>query len=347
MQFSFSQDQIQMAASLRDVLKKECTPGVVRAAWTSDTGHSPALWKTLAEFGALGLLIPEANGGLGMNELDAVLLFEEYGRAAVPAPIVETAAVAAPLLHDLGQTDLLGAIASGDAIVAVSLEHSLAQHVQYAHIASVALLRRNDEIHAVPRAALGLEPRASVDGSRRLFDVTWHASDATLIARGGKAITATNTAFDRAALATSAILCGLARQMIDMTVDYVKVRKQFGSPIGSFQAVKHHLASALVKLEFARPVVHRAAYSMARNDAACSMHVSMAKACASDAAALCARAALQCHGAIGYTVEHDLHMWMKRAWALGASYGDAAFHRQRVGHALFEGVSSEGLGGRS
>jgi alkylation response protein AidB-like acyl-CoA dehydrogenase len=123
--------------------------------------------------------------------------------------------------------------------------------------------------------------------------------------------------------------------MIELTVDYVKVRKQFGSAIGSFQAVKHHLTNALVKLELARPLVCRAAYSFAHDDAGRSAHVSMAKAAASDAAALAARVALQCHGAIGYTFEHDLPLFLKRAWALGSSWGDAAWHRARVGTTIF------------
>jgi alkylation response protein AidB-like acyl-CoA dehydrogenase len=110
------------------------------------------------------------------------------------------------------------------------------------------------------------------------------------------------------------------------------VRKQFGSAIGSFQAVKHHLADAQVKVEFARPVVYRAAYSMSHGDQASSLHVSMGKAYASDAALLAARAALQCHGAIGYSYEHDLHLWMKRVWALAASWGDASSHRTRIGN---------------
>src|SRR5439155_24977645 len=109
------------------------------------------------------------------------------------------------------------------------------------------------------------------------------------------------------------------------------VREQFGRPVGSFQAVKHHLADVLVQLELARPVVYRAAWSLAHRLPERSTHVSMAKACASDAAGEAARAALQCHGAIGYSFEHDLHLWMKRAWALARTWGDAAWHRARIG----------------
>jgi alkylation response protein AidB-like acyl-CoA dehydrogenase len=170
-----------------------------------------------------------------------------------------------------------------------------------------------------------------VDGARRLFRVTWSPSPATRIARGATARAALARAFERGALGASAVLLGLARHLIDATVEYAKVRKQFGSAIGSFQAVKHQLADALVKLEFARPVVYRAAYSMSRASESGPLHVSMAKVYASEAALAASRSALQCHGAIGYSYEHDLHLFMKRAWALAAAWGDASWHRARVG----------------
>jgi alkylation response protein AidB-like acyl-CoA dehydrogenase len=125
--------------------------------------------------------------------------------------------------------------------------------------------------------------------------------------------------------------------MIEMTVEYVKERKQFGVPVGSQQAVKHHLANARLALEFARPLVYRGAYSIAHDDPQRSEHVSMAKAQASDAATTAAGVALQCHGAIGYTTEYDLHLYMKRAWALARAWGDAAWHRARIEHMLFGG----------
>jgi alkylation response protein AidB-like acyl-CoA dehydrogenase len=131
-------------------------------------------------------------------------------------------------------------------------------------------------------------------------------------------------------LAVAAELLGVADRLIELAADYAREREQFGKPIGSFQAVKHHLANALLALEFARPVTYRAAYSIAHDDPDRSTHVSMAKTFASDAATLAARTALQVHGAIGYTWEHDLHLWMKRAWALAAAWGDASWHRERV-----------------
>jgi alkylation response protein AidB-like acyl-CoA dehydrogenase len=132
------------------------------------------------------------------------------------------------------------------------------------------------------------------------------------------------------------MLIGLARRLLEVTVEYVQVRRQFGRPVGSFQAVKHHLADALGKLELAAPVVYRAAVALAHAEPARAVRVSMAKAVASDAASFVAGTALQCHGAIGYAFENDLHLWMKRVWALAAAWGDAAWHRARVADAVLD-----------
>jgi hypothetical protein len=134
---------------------------------------------------------------------------------------------------------------------------------------------------------------------------------------------------DHPPLAAAAQLVGLGQRMLDMTVDYVKDRQQFGVPVGSFQAVKHHLADALKELAFARPPVWRAAATLEPRD------ISMAKAMASDAASFVGRQALQCHGAIGYTVEYDLHRFLKQTWVLARSFGDAAWHRDRIAKELY------------
>ena len=334
MHFAFTDDQKLFRDTLRALLDKECTADVVRRAWAADSnGHSSSLWQKLAELGVVGLAVPEAHGGLGLSEIDFVLLLEESGRAALPEPLVETSAVGAPLLAETADETLrsswLPRVAAGEARLAVGL--SRADFVADAHVADLLLLQHGDELYALPRQVVTLTPEHSVDGARRLFRVSWAPSPATRIAAGPAARAAMERAFDRGALAVAAVLLGLARHLIDVTVEYAKVRKQFGSAIGSFQAVKHHLADAQVKVEFARPVVYRAAYSMSHAAEASPLHVSMAKAYASDAALLAARAALQCHGAIGYSYEHDLHLWMKRVWALAASWGDASWHRARVG----------------
>jgi hypothetical protein len=139
---------------------------------------------------------------------------------------------------------------------------------------------------------------------------------------------------EHATVAAAAQLVGLGQRMLDMTVDYVKQREQFGVPIGSFQAVKHQLADALKEVAFARPAVWRATWSLTSGAPTAVRDVSMAKAMASDAASFVARRALQCHGAIGYTVEYELHRFLKQTWVLARSFGDAAWHRDRIAKEL-------------
>jgi alkylation response protein AidB-like acyl-CoA dehydrogenase len=310
--FAFTDDQLAMRDAVRAFLEKECPPKVVRDAWTNETGRS-GLWPRLGEMGVLGVLAPETYGGFGGDFLDLVLLLEETGRAALPEPIVEHAAVALPLLDD----ERAAAAAAGDVTITVAPPSGL---VPYADSSDLVLF--GGEL--VDPATLQLRRHESVDGSRRLF--------ATAVAPSS----IDDAAFDRAALGVAAQLIGLADRMLEMTVEYAKERHQFGVPIGSFQAVKHHLADVALALEFARPLVYRAAWSFASRNDDRSLHVAMAKARASEAALQAGRVALQVHGAIGYTIEYDLHLWMKRAWALAASWGDAAWQDVRVGRAILD-----------
>jgi len=298
MRFAFTDDQLALRDAVRDLLEKECTPRHVREAWTNETGRVPGLWEKLREMGVVGMLAPEAQGGLGLTMVDLVLLLEETGRHAVPEPIVETAASAVPVL---GRADLT-----------VTIGHAF---VPWADTADVIITADG----RFDPATVTLLPRISVDGARRLFEVRGPALPE------GDGIA---DAYVRLVCGTAAQLCGLTDRMLDLTSEYVKERRQFGVPVGSFQAVKHRLADARIALEFARPLVYRSAATL---DAT---HVSMAMAKAADAALLTARAALQCHGAIGYTTEYDLHLYMKRAWALARSRGDARFHRNRVANAI-------------
>lgn len=327
MRFAFTEEQIELRSAVRDLLAKECPASVVRQAWENDTGRAEGAWKALAEMGVLAVLAPEEMGGIGGSEVDLVGVLEETGRAALPEPIVETAAVAVPLLAAAGDERAAALVDGSASVTAVAPTDELAV---WAGSADVVLLFDDSCVHAVATGDATVESRPSVDGARRLCAVSAPLGDATRV--GGPDAAA--LAFDRGALGTAAQLLGLGRQMLDVTVEYAKERKQFGAPIGSFQAVKHHLADVRLALEFAAPLVYRAAWSVAQGDPERSAHVSMAKAQASEAAVLASRAALQCHGAIGYTTEHDLHMWMKRAWALSASWGSAAWHRRRVGRAI-------------
>jgi alkylation response protein AidB-like acyl-CoA dehydrogenase len=291
MRFAFTDDQLALRDAVRHLLAAECPPEVVRAAWPAPDadGQGPgagaraeperldALWGHLADMGVLGLLVPEADGGMGFDEVAAAVVLAETGFAAVPMPVVEAMCVVAPLTRD-----------------------------------------------AAPARGLVGWGAMALDGGR---------VDGALT-RFGSSVAPDDRAFERAALGTAAQLIGLGRRMLELTVAYVTERHQFGVPIGSLQAVKHHLADARLALEFAAPAVWRAASSLSNNEATAQRDVSMAKAMAADAAHLVGRKALQCHGGIGYTVEYDLHLYLKRTWALEQLWGNSAWHRRRVATAI-------------
>ncbi|HEY3096914.1 MAG TPA: acyl-CoA dehydrogenase [Acidimicrobiia bacterium] len=325
MRFAFTDEQLAFHDAVHDLLEKECPPDRVREAWTNSDGRSGA-WEALSEMGVTGLSHPDVAGNLGVDEIAVTLILEETGRFALPEPIVEHTAVALPVIAEHVP----------DAVTESSLFVAGRRLVPYATSATALLLERDRHLYLVDPAAATLTPRASVDRSRRLSSVQWDPSRATKVGDARDAA----LAFDRGALGVAAQLIGLGQHMLDTTVEYAKERHQFGVPIGSFQAVKHHLADVALALEFARPLVYRAAHSLAGRDPDRSVHVSTAKARASEAALLAARVALQVHGAIGYTTEYDLHLWMKRAWALAASWGDAAWHHERVGRAILDGETA-------
>jgi len=336
--FAFEEEPLAFAEALHELLARECSAEAVAKAWDTEHGGVPDLWGRLAEMGVVGLCAPESAGGLGRSLLDQVLLLEEAGRFALPEPLADVSAVAVPLIAELGAElsgEWLGRIAAGEATVALGLEP--APFVADAARAELLLVQRGDELHALARSSARLTPLRSVDGARRLFAVEWTPSKATRVASGERGAGLARAAFERGALAAAAELVGLGRALIEMSVEYAKGREQFGQKIGAFQAVKHHLASAFAKLELARPLVHNAAYSLVHGLESGPLDVAAAKACASDAAYACSRAALQCHGAIAYTFEYPAHLWMKRVWVGMRSWGDASWHRQRAARILLDG----------
>ena len=341
MDFGFTEDQTLLQQTVRDFLAGECTAESVRALWETDTGRSRELWAKLAEIGLPALLVPEEHGGLGLDERDLALVLEETGRFALAEPIVATAAVAVPTLRalaDQGHADFAGTwlprIAAGEAIVAVG--HVESPLVADAHVADLMLLPRGDALYAVDPANAKCVAQPANDQSQRLFSVEWSPDAATRVASDDTGRRLQAEMLDRGAFGCAAQLLGVTDQLIDMGALYATQRKQFGVAIGTFQAVKHRLANAKVDLEYARSVVHRAAHSVALAAPTRSADVSMAKSLIGEAARFAAGESLQVHGAIGYTYEQDLHVWMKRAWSLDLAFGSGAWHRARVGDALID-----------
>jgi alkylation response protein AidB-like acyl-CoA dehydrogenase len=345
MRFAFTEDQLALRDAVRDLLAKECPAEVVRSAWPepddrdgrgagarTDVGRLDRLWSALAEMGVTGVGVPETDGGLGMTELDWVLLAEESGYTAVPQPFVETVCVGAPLLAAVGDpTGDLADVLAGRTLLTTAIGGAgSAPWLASATADRPVLLLHGERRFDLRRITASTGP-TSVDGARRLGSVGPEDESDALITEDPDLV---RLAYDRGMLGTSAQLLGLARRMLDLTVAYVVERRQFGVQIGSFQAVKHHLADAALRIEFAAPAVHRAASSCTTNGPNRARDVSMAKVMAGDAATFTGRVALQCHGAIGYTVENDLHLYLKRAWALSRVWGDSAWHRDRVGRAI-------------
>lgn len=354
MRFELTDEQLEFVDATRGLLEDTCTPDAVRSAWgdavlagggTADgTGRVMPAWNALAEMGVLGVMVPEEHGGLGMGDEDLSPLMVESGRYALPDPLGSTAGVAVGVANALieasgpgteAAVDLLGRIAAGSAAVGVMFTGGdvvASDLVPSADSLDSLLVLGADGVHLVDRSAMVIDPVDSVDGARRLARVS--ADGGTVLAEGGTAARITARAFDRAALLSASELVGLSDRMIDMAVAYATERQQFGVAIGTFQAVKHHLSNAAMRLEFSRPLVMRAAHSLVHDDPDRAQHVSMAKLRAAQAADLAARTSLQVHGGIGYTVEYDLHLFMKRAWALSREFGDVDFHRRRVRRSL-------------
>lgn len=327
MRLAFTPDQRDLHDAVRALLADTCPPEVVQESWSTglpDTG----LWLRLAELGLPLALVPEALGGLGLDEVDLVGCFEASGAACLPLPLAETTAVAAPLLAAIGREDLVERMGAGQLRVTADFDGS--GLLPFAAGAGAVLLDDGELWWLPDLDDPVVVPEASVDRTRPLRRVTARPASAERLVPDPDLV---GRAWRGGVLATSAQLVGLSGAMLSMAVEHVTTREQFGVPVGSFQAVKHHLADALVAIELARPLVHTAAWSMASHSDDADRDVAAAKAVASDAAVLAARTALQCHGAMGYTTEHRLHLWMKRAWALAASWGDSRSQRRRLaGH---------------
>ncbi|MFI1712432.1 acyl-CoA dehydrogenase family protein [Streptomyces litmocidini] len=325
MRFLLDDEQREFARSLDSMLTAADTPAAVRAWAAGDTAPGRALWARLAEAGVLALAVPERHDGLGPLPLELVVAFTELGRHAVPGPLVETVAAAALLdrVDDPTAAARLPQIASGKAVVSLCVPAVGGPYALDADAADAVLVVEGDTLRLAETAG-PVQP--SADPARRLA----RPLGGTVLARGPEVAAAAAHAAEVAALATAAQSLGVGRALLDRTVEYVKQRTQFGVAIGSFQAVKHRLADTLLALEFARPLLHSAALALAEGAAHASAEIAAAKVTAGEAAYAAARTALQLHGAVGYTEELDLALWIRKARPLRDAWGTPAACRARV-----------------
>ena len=367
MNFSFSDDQVLLKNSVRAALDEQCKPEHVRAMFDDPKGYSAELWGEMAKLGWLGLPFPEEQGGAGLGLVELALLLEEMGRAAYPGPFFATVVLGGlglMLGGSAAQKDKwLSAIASGKACATAALleEHldwdpaataataaktgsgwtlsGLKRFVPWAHTADVVLVpARSPEGLSLflvdPRSAgVTLTPMVGIDlGSRwsdmRLDKVAVGAD--AILGRPGEAGPVVEALLRRAAVMSSAEMLGAARRCLDMSVEYAKVREQFGQPIGSYQAIRHRCAEMLLEAENAHAAVYYAAWALTAGAEDAAVASSVCKSYVNEAARKVCGDAIQVHGGIGFTWEYDLHLYMKRAKALEPLYGDTEYHRELI-----------------
>jgi len=312
-------------------------------------GYDDAVWSAMAEQGWPAIELPEDEGGLGLGMVELAILCEEIGRRLVAAPFLPTVVALGALCGeeargDAGTKDWRAALSEGASVGCVAASPGRSDltvsgpqaqprlsgrtpPVAYAPSADVAVVLAGGAVYGVDLRAAGRPaPLSAMDRTRELGVLAFDETPALFL--GGEE--AAMLLVDRAATLASAEMLGAADHVLADTVQYAKDRVQFGKPIGSFQAVKHMLADALVDVEGMRSTAYYAAWCAAAGDPERSLSASMAKAWCSDASRRVMAAGLQVHGGIGFTWEHDMHLYLKRAQLDQVSYGDAAAHRDRI-----------------
>lgn len=320
MRFALTDEQRSFAAALDGLLAGADVPAISRAWASGSTDAGLALWERLSEIGVPALAVPEELGGLGGSPLDLTVAFERLGFHGVPGPWLETVALAPALLAGTQHEKVLADVADGIARISVAAPPQTPYAVDVDAATHLFLASADGGLSVAHPGA----PLTSVDPSRHLCRLE---AEGALEALADGAL---EGALDRVALAASAMLVGAAEQMLAQSVAYVGLRKQFGRVIGEYQAVKHALADVKVAIDFARPLVHGAALTLEHGGPDAARDVSAAKVATSDTALLAGRTALQVHGAIGYTLECDLSLWILRTRALVGVWGTTSYHRARV-----------------
>jgi alkylation response protein AidB-like acyl-CoA dehydrogenase len=314
--FSFTPEQEELRGQARSYLADKFPPERVAELADSDAGWDESSWRELAELGWLGVSVPEEYGGAGLGFVEEALLLEELGRALYPGPYFATVGLALPALGP----DELAAVAAGDARWSVSLDGSLVPDLGL--VDRVAVIER-DEARAVPARG---EVLTTIDSTRRLGRL--QSDDGVVLAGDASAV------WPRALAAIAVEAVGVGDRALELAVEYAKTREQFGRPIGVYQAISHRLADTYLELQLARSLAYWAAWCVAENDPQALVAAAAAKAYAADAAVAACERSIQVHGGIGFTWEHPLHRYYKRALWLQSFAGSAATHRAEVAEAL-------------
>ena len=367
MQFGLTETQQTLKNTVRKFLAAECPMSEIRKLMETATAFDPALWRKIAEQGWNGIVLAEEHGGFGMGMVEMAAALEEMGRALLPGPFFSTVLMAGPLLEAATATAAkqknLSAVSSGEAKATVALledsaswspdsirmqatssgsNYTLDGRKLFVWDAAVAdflicAARLNGELalFLVPAKApgLGITDLPAMDSTRKLYEVAFGGVSVpreNLLAEGKPARAALDRMLNVATVGLLAEMTGGMQRLLEMTVEYAKTRKQFGRPIGQFQAVQHMCADMLVYTESSRSATYYAAWAIQEGVPEASLAVSVAKAYASDAYREVGNRAIQVHGGMGFTWENDAHLFYRRAKASEVAFGDATYHRERI-----------------
>ncbi len=371
MNFAFSDEQEAFRDSLRRFFAAHSASTEVRRLMDSREGYDAQVWTQMArDLGLQGLRIPEAQGGQGFGFLEQIIVLEEMGRVLFPSPYLASIGLAADLILEQGteqdRDQLLPALADGTRLGAVAWQEpgagaSLAEirmvarrdgadhvlegsksYVIDGHLADLLLVAARageDEglsLFVVDGHGGGLSTELlhGLDATRKLARIDFGGARARLLGERGRAEPALARVLDRGAVLLAAEMAGAAARALEMAVEYAKIRVQFGRPIGYFQAVKHKCAEVLLEVESARVAAHWAGWVAGDNPEELPQAASLAKAFCGDAFQRAATELIQVHGGIGFTWEHDAHLFYRRARVSDVLLGDATFHRARLANLL-------------
>ena len=362
MQFAFTEEQEQLRGFVRQFLEEKSPEAQVRAVMETEAGYDEAVWSQMAEqMGLQGLAIPEEYGGQGFGWVELGIVLEEMGRALLCAPFFSTAVLATSALLHAGDADAaseyLPVIASGELIATVAFTEEngawdetgvtatatkdgdawkldgAKHYVLDGHIAGLLLVAARTDagvsLFAVDGDAAGLTRTqlSTMDQTRRQAKIELSAAPGRLIGTDGQGWATLSAMLERAAVGLAAEQVGGAELAMEMAVEYAIDRKQFGRPIGSFQAIKHKCADMLLEVESAKSAAYYAAWCAAQSNDELPAMASLAKSYCSEAFFRAASENIQIHGGIGFTWEHPAHLYFKRAKSSELLFGNPTYHR--------------------
>ena len=366
MEFGLSESQQMLKDNARKFFAGECPMETVRRLMETETAFDEGLWTGMTEQGYTGVIFPEEYGGVGLGKVELILLMEEAGRALVPGPLYSTVALAGVAIDALASPEqkkkYLEPICTGEARATLALLEGNASwepaelrttavngrltgeklFVPDAKVANFIVVVAREGVFVADAKAPGItiEPMNAMDLTRKVYSVRFVNTPAERI--GGVAQIA--RPLEIAAAALAAEMVGGMQRTLDITVEYAKMRKQFGHPIGTYQAVQHQCADMYLETESARSAVYYAAWALEQNTPDAVVAVSIAKMYASDAARTVGNRGIQVHGGMGFTWENDLHLYYKRAKASETAFGDSTYHRERIARLVIDAGAAASQG---